>query len=256
MLISIDIILQDYIKMTCGGKMFRVSICEDDKYQMYINKLLINKWGEKNDITIIISEFFSAEEFIIKNESILTYDCIIIDVRLKVMNGIELARVIREKNKDISIIFVSGLEEYISCGYDFEAIHYLIKPINEEKFFLCLDKAWSRKSLYKEDKNIISVKRFGDIISLKFTDILYCESHQHYIEINTKDNKVTIKKKISDLEKELDENLFIRTHRSYIVNISYTKEIKKNSILLKNDIEIPVSKMKKNKVKELYFKYF
>ena len=110
--------------------------------------------------------------------------------------------------------------------------------------------------MYKEDKNIISVKRFGDIISLKFTDILYCESHQHYIEINTKDNKVTIKKKISDLEKELDENLFIRTHRSYIVNISYTKEIKKNSILLKNDIEIPVSKMKKNKVKELYFKYF
>ena len=89
---------------------------------------------------------------------------------------------------------------------------------------------------------------FGDIINLKLDDIVYCESYQHYIEINTKDSKVIVKKKISDLEKELDGNLFIRTHRSYIVNISYTKEIKKNSIILKNNIEIPISKMKKNKV--------
>lgn len=119
-----------------------------------------------------------------------------------------------------------------------------------------MDKAWKKKCSYKKEKDIITIKRFGDIINLKFDDIVYCESYQHYIEINTKDSKVIVKKKISDLEKELDGNLFIRTHRSYIVNISYTKEIKKNSIILKNNIEIPISKMKKNKVKEFYFKYF
>lgn len=242
--------------MIRGGKMYRIAICEDDKYQIDINKLLINKWREKKDVSVDISEFFSAEEFIIKNESTSSYDCIIIDVGLRSMDGIELARVIREENKDISIIFVSGLKEYISYGYDFDAIHYLLKPLNEEKFLECLDKAWNKKYSYKEEKKVITVKRYGDIIRLKFTDILYCESHKHYVEINTKDSKVTIKKKISDLEKELDKNLFIRTHKSYIVNISYTKEIKKNSIVLKNNIEIPVSKMKKNAVKDLYFKYF
>ncbi len=242
--------------MTCGGRMFRVAICEDDKYQVDINKLLINKWGEKRSIDVSIKEFYSAEEFIIKNESSLSYDCIIIDVGLKKINGIELARMIREENTDISIIFVSGLEKYISYGYDFDAIHYLIKPLNAEKFSNCLNKAWSRKSLYKEEKEIITVKKFGDIINLKYSEILYCESYQHYVEINTIRSKIRVKKKISDLEKELDEKLFIRTHRSYIANISYTKEIKKNSIVLKNGVEIPVSKMKKNQVKDLYFKYF
>lgn len=242
--------------MLYGGKMFKIAICEDDKYQIDINKLLINKWAEKKEISLSIRSFLSAEEFIIKNESIIEYDCIIIDVGLKKINGIELAKIIRENNKDVSIIFISGLEQYISYGYDFEAIHYLLKQVNEEKFLVCLDKAWKKKCLYKKEKDIITIKRFGDIINLKLDDIVYCESYQHYIEINTKDSKVIVKKKISDLEKELDGNLFIRTHRSYIVNISYTKEIKKNSIILKNNIEIPISKMKKNKVKEFYFKYF
>lgn len=236
--------------------MFKIAICEDDKYQIEINKLLLKSWGEKNEIQISIREFFSAEEFIIKNESALSYDCILIDVKLKKMDGIELAKEIRESNKEVSIIFISGFEQYICFGYDVDAIHYLIKPLNEEKFFECLDKAWSRKVVQKKESNIITVKRFGDIINLKVSDILYCESYQHYIEINTKDSKIIVKKKISDLENELDENLFIRTHKSYIVNISYTQEIKKNSILLKNNIEIPVSKMKKNKVKDLYYKYF
>lgn len=157
--------------------MFKVAICEDDKYQVDINKLLINKWGEKRNIDVSIKEFYSAEEFIIKNESTLSYDCIIIDVGLKKINGIELARIIREENKDISIIFVSGLEKYISYGYDFDAIHYLIKPLNEEKFSNCLNKALDRKSLYKEEKGIITIKKFGDIINLKYSEILYCESY-------------------------------------------------------------------------------
>lgn len=236
--------------------MFKIAICEDDKYQVDTNKFLINKWREKNDIPISINDFSSAEEFIIKNEIVLNYDCIIIDVRLKGMDGIELARIIRKNNSDTSIIFVSGLEEYISYGYDFEAIHYLIKPLNEEKFLSCLDKAWKKTCSYSEGKNTITIKKFGEIIKLKFTDILYCESHQHYIDINTKYGKVTVKKNMSDLERELDKNFFIRTHRSYIVNISYTKEIKKNIILLENNFEIPISKMKKNEVKDLYFKYF
>lgn len=236
--------------------MFRVAICEDDRYQIDINKILVKRWGEKNDVQISIREFLCAEEFIIKNESALSYDCILIDVKLKKMDGVELAKKIRACNKDVSIIFVSGFEQYICCGYDVDAIHYLLKPLNEEKFLSCLDKAWSRKSAHKKEKNSITIKRFGDIINLKVSDILYCESHQHYVEINTKDSKIIVKKKISDLENELDENLFIRTHKSYIVNISYTQEIKKNSILLKNNIEIPVSKMKKNKVKDLYYKYF
>ena len=79
--------------------MFKIAICEDDKYQIDINKLLINKWAEKKEISLSIRSFLSAEEFIIKNESIIEYDCIIIDVGLKKINGIELAKIIRENNK-------------------------------------------------------------------------------------------------------------------------------------------------------------
>ena len=104
--------------MLYGGKMFKIAICEDDKYQIDINKLLINKWAEKKEISLSIRAFLSAEEFIIKNESIIEYDCIIIDVGLKKINGIELAKIIRENNKDVSIIFISGLEQYISYGED------------------------------------------------------------------------------------------------------------------------------------------
>ena len=71
----------------------------------------------------------------------------------------------------------------------------------------------------------------------KINDIYYCEANERETIVFTKEDKYIVKSSITEFEKNLPSSKFFKTHRSYIVNISYTKEIKKNSIILKNNIE-------------------
>lgn len=233
--------------------MFKIAICEDKKVHLEINKFIIKKWSEKNNISVIIREYCSAEEFIFKELDNLDLDCVLLDIEMKNINGIELATKIRQKDKSIGLVFITGIDEFMSVGYDLDAIHYLIKPIKQEKLFECLDKVWQKIKFEKSNSNNFIVKRPGQITKVKMTDIMYFESYQHYVDVHTTQEVYTIKKNLYELEDELDKNKFIRCHKSYIVNVFYINEIKNNNLILDNEEIVPVSKKRKEAVKELYF---
>ncbi|MGL5353113.1 MAG: LytR/AlgR family response regulator transcription factor, partial [Clostridium sp.] len=112
--------------------MYNIAICEDEKLQA--NKLIdmLNKY-EKNENTKFNIDYFESGELLI-SEGYEKYHIILMDVQMNELSGIETAKLIRETNKNVKIIFITSMEKYWAEGYKVSAYRYLLKPIIEELF--------------------------------------------------------------------------------------------------------------------------
>lgn len=230
-----------------------VAICEDNKVEAELLEKYVKNWAVKNNTSVRTEVFYSGEAFEFSWSMDKKYDVLLLDIEMKKLNGVELAKRIRLEDELINIIFVTAIPDYIGEGYNVSAINYLIKPISEEKLFECLDKAVKRVS--KESKAVL-IDVDGETIRLKQEDIFYIEAFSHTVEINTEKEKYVTRKNISAIEKELDENAFVRCHRSYIVGLKHVKRIGKNEIELDDGRMIPVSRRQYANVNMAFIRYY
>lgn len=123
----------------------KIGIIEDEVVHMQILNRYIKNWGVERKENIQIKEYDSAESFLFAWEDEKDFDILFIDIQMKKMDGIKMAKRIRESDNNIALVFTTGVAEYISEGYEVEALHYLIKPIREEKVVQCLERAIKKK---------------------------------------------------------------------------------------------------------------
>ena len=156
-------------------------------------------------------------------------------IEMGAMDGVTMARKLRQDNQTVQIIFITGYADYISDGYEVDALHYLMKPIQEEKFFTVLDRAVTK--LIKNEKflNIISQ---GEMIRLPICQINYAEVNSNYITIHSQQT-ITLKMTLSELEKKLDSHFF-RAGRSALVNLKKISRVTKKEIYLQDGSIIPL----------------
>ena len=230
-----------------------IAIIDDEKVQLELLEKYVRNWASEKNIRVITEAFYSAESFDFSWSMDKKYNILLLDIQMSGQNGIELAKKIRKEDNMANIIFITAIPDYIGEGYEVEAINYLIKPIKEEKLYECLDRALQR--IPKEEKTIL-IDVDGEIRRIIQHDILYVEAFSHSIDISTVDGKYTTRKNISAIEKELDENIFIRCHRSYIVGLRYIKRIGKNQLELDNGDLIPVSRRQYSQTNRAFIKYF
>lgn len=231
-----------------------IAVCED---QIAQTNLLINQikdWTKANGINISIDNFETAESFLFQWSDYNKYDIIFLDIKLNKMSGIELSNIIREKNKNVDIVFVTGFFKYALHGYKVGALQYLMKPINKEDLYFCLDKTLERIN-NNDKKTILIIETAKKTIKLGYDEIYYCIMFSPYIDIHTSSEKLTLRKKISDMEEILPSKYFVRCHRSYIVNVKHIKSITKNDVLLENGNIIPISRGKYKEINNAFIDY-
>ncbi|WMM24664.1 LytTR family DNA-binding domain-containing protein [Tissierella sp. MB52-C2] len=235
------------------SEIINIAICDDEKIQVKLLETYVINWADKNNLRINIECFYSGESFEFSWSMDKKYNILLLDIEMAGINGVDLAKKIRQEDNLLNIIFITAIPDYIGEGYEVDAINYLIKPIVETKLYECLDKA--KKKIYIEEK-IILVDVEGETIRIKEKDIIYIEAFSHSIDIYTIDKKYTTRKNIGVIEKELDEKLFIRCHRSYIVGLMHINRIGKTDIKLDNKDTIPVSRRLYSKVNMEFIRYF
>lgn len=191
------------------------------------------------DIVAEIRTFTSAEAFLFEYEEDKAYDILLLDVEMKNINGIELAKRIRKDNNRAEIIFITSHFEFVGEGYEVDALHYLIKPISAEKLTQVLTKAAEKISV-EPPSVVISCE--GETVKLYEADIRYVESFLHYIVIHTKDKEYKIKENISVFENRVSDD-FYRVHRSYLVSLKHITRISRTSVNIGNT-ELPLSRGK------------
>ncbi len=219
---------------------YRIAICDDDEAQLKILHSQISNWSSLSGHPCEVHCFSSAEAFLFAYEEDSTYDILLLDIEMDGLSGISLARRLRGESHRAEIIFITSHFEFISEGYEVDALHYLTKPVPETKLTAVLDKAAARLAL---EPPFVVITCEGETVKLYETDILYVESFLHYIAIHTKEKEYKIKENISSFEKRLSEDFF-RIHRSYLVSLKYVTRISRSLVTLEGNLELPLARGK------------
>lgn len=231
--------------------MYRFAICDDNEADLALVHSLVEEWALATGNGADIEDYSSAEHFLFAYEEKRDVDVLLLDIEMEGMSGMELARKIRQKDRQIQLIFITGYMEYFSDGYDVEALHYLLKPVNREKFMQVMERAKQRLKTREKMLNLILP---SEIVRIPLYEIRYLEVQRNYVTIHAKEN-YSVKRTLNDLEKELDESFF-RTGRSFIVNLRYIKKVTRLCVILKDGTEIPLSRGQYDTVNQAIIRYF
>lgn len=210
--------------------------------------------GEVSNIEIKakFSTAIKALDFIKENQ----VDLVFLDIEMPLMNGLEFAMQIPEKTL---IVFTTAYPQYALKSYEFDAIDYLLKPIDSNR----LDKAVKKATLYiellSEQKNTIE-SNTPDFLFIKadrryhkiyFKDIWFVEGLKDYVIIHTQNQKLITAMNLKSIHQKLPETYFQRVSKSYVINLEYIDSFTNHTLYIK-DAEIPLGDVYK---KDFFDKY-
>ena len=233
--------------------MIEIAICDDDKFTVDYIVNTLTHISKKNNLYINIHTFTSGMEFISNYNPSKSYDIIFLDILLDSLNGIDIAKHIRENNDITKIIFISSSSEYILDGYDVEASNYLIKPLDYEKLNKVFIKAI--KSLYNTNSKLLKINQGSKTITLPLSKVLYFEVYNRKVIAILDNSTIEFYSRLSDIEVLISNYNFVRCHRSYLVNVCKISQLSSSEITLNNFTKIPIGKKYINNVENAFFKF-
>lgn len=201
-------------------------IIDDDKLSCKIIGDFVRKSAS---LTLIgsYSDSIEARNILTKRHDI---DLIFLDIEMPEMDGFEF---IGSLDNPPNIIVISSGENYAAKAFDFNVVDYLVKPVTYARFCKAIDKTmryYSRKEISSTGDKEIFIKKGSTLVKLKLNDIIFIEALENYVTLTTIDDKYTIHFTMKAIEEYLPPDIFIRVHRSYIINKSNIQSIKENSL--------------------------
>lgn len=167
-------------------------------------------------------------------------DLIFLDIEMPEMTGLELLSSLT--NDPPKIIIVSAYEQYALKGYEFNVVDYLLKPVSFDRFLKSVNRVHSLlQTEQKVGRDYIFVKSDKQLKKILFNDILFIESMENYVVIQTVSYKEVVYATLKQLYEALPHDIFKQIHRSYIVNIDQVNGIDGNQLSV-NSYKIPVAK--------------
>ena len=196
-----------------------------------------------------------AYEALLKHE----IDILFLDIQMPVITGVEFLQSLQ--NPPL-VIFTTAFSEYALKGFELNVVDYLLKPISFNRFFQAIEKANKQFAAKEEHQNTPTkempyffVKQDGKLLKIIFANILYIKAEQEYSFIFTKNEKLLVSMHLKLLEGILPENIFTRTHRSYIIPHEMITSIYGNTVQIGNDIQLPIGNTyKENLLQKLKIK--
>ena len=200
---------------------------------------------------VVLKEFSNAIDAV-KYFNLNEIDLIFLDIHMPVFTGFDFLQTISNPPK---IIVTTSDKNFAIDAFEYDCIvDYLVKPLYEERFLKAISKAKNavdHSSSISEDAstndNHLYVNIDRRLIKIDITSIYLVEANGDYINIKTEEKNYTVHSTLKKIEDKLPDNLFLKVHRSYIINIKKIIDIEDNSVLIKKEV-IPVSRSKRSEL--------
>lgn len=230
-----------------------IAIVDDEKIMREQIRNLIEKQKAGAYQDVCTPDVYETGEQLLAAQK--NYDIVFLDIQMEGMNGIEIARMLRKRNEETILIFVTGIKEYVFEAFDVAAFHYLLKPIEEGKFAEVFERAVTDADKSKKrGQEQLFIKTRNRNITLLRGDILYVENRGRKVEVHTAMEVIEAYAVMSKLEEQLGSN-FYRCHRGYLVNMAYIAEYNSDSIRLSNGEIIYLAKERYPEFVKVYMRY-
>lgn len=211
----------------------KIAICDDEK--IFLNKLYEYLWQEQDctvecftDPAILLRQYEEGERF----------DVIFLDIKMKRLNGISLARRIRSFDTHVIIVFLTAYLEYAPAGYKVSAFRYLLKPISSKDITLVMKDI--RRELKYSHKLMLKTPQCEMVLHSE--DIVYLKADDKEITLYYSNDSLELHKSLNEFAALLPSELFFRIHRKYIVNLGHVREFDEKQLTLDCGITLPISR--------------
>lgn len=212
-------------------------IVDDDDLQ----RKLLHKLCDNSGLFTKIIELESALE-LIKFLQDDQADVILLDIHMPNFSGIDFIKSIKERP---NVIFITGDKDFALEAFEYDAIDYLVKPVEFPRFLKAVTKAKERiqqeNSIAETEKDYIFIKVDSRLIKLNHDDILYIEAKGDYVSFVTESRNYIVHSTLKKMLSELPSHLFQQSHRSYIVNMTKIKDIQDSTMVI-HDFVVPIGR--------------
>lgn len=234
------------------GDNMKILICDDNLNIVKEVKGLLDEYALNKNPSLDISTFDNGQAVLESNEK---FNIAILDVEMPGCNGIELGKTLREKNRHIVLMYITSHKKYLDEALNLNAARFFEKPIDAKRFYDGLDNAIKRidnttiKFFLKEDNASVRINA-GYIIYVEIEPIGHRKT-----KVVTEERTYISANKIAFWEDHLISSLFVKTHKSYIINMEYITKYENNTVQLNNRYNIPISRNYQSAVHKAFIRY-
>ncbi|MBO5037821.1 MAG: response regulator transcription factor [Clostridia bacterium] len=227
----------------------RIAICDDKAEE----RALIVKMTKKifDDEKNTVAEFDNGTD-LINDHNLERFNIILLDVDMPERTGIEVGKYLRANDANTILIFITSFPQYAIEAYDCDAFHYLLKPINSEKFEQVLQKA-VQKITIMTSKVVLNSQR--GVCVIQVNDIYYIDSLRHNLTYHTTDGDFIVRDSLSNALGQLSAHGFCQTHQGNIVNLGKIQKISQGEAVLSNGTKVPISVRKQKEVEQTFINF-
>jgi len=231
----------------------KVAICDDDSRDLLQIASLLESYRRDRKAELSYVSFQNTIELLSSMDN-RDYDLLLLDMLMPGINGMQVAREIRERNSQIQMVFLTSSPEYAVESFSVRAYHYLLKPPSEEKLFPILDRLMDD---LRKPEDALHIKTQSSVFSLPYGKIEYIEvsAKKLYFYLTDGDTR-KVTGKLADFEHALlKKSSFIKVHRSYIVNLQWVQELRQGELVTVSGRRVPVSRAAYPQVRTAYMQF-
>lgn len=231
-------------------------ICDDNAENLKeLEKMFLRYSSKYRNLSFDLEKYSDAALLLHKIRHEKPADIYILDIIMSRISGIDLGREIRKRSRESMIIYITISDDFALEAYDVLAIRYLLKPVDETRFFEAMDYAISHIQGKKE--SVFPVKTKNGLESVPYGEIEYIENSSRRLEIHLTDGSritsIYIRRSFEEEIKELlrDDN-FLCVHKSFLINLNYVRKLNQRNVIMTSGAGIPVSRKNSFQVKKDY----
>lgn len=234
--------------------MFRIAICDDEQVICSQIENFIVKYAAESNEKIDTQVFYSGEELIKFLEMGQDFDLIFLDIELKLINGVEVGRKIREEmdNQIVQIVYVSGKDNYYKDLFDVRPMHFLHKPVDAVEI---INDVRLAMRLTEKLGGVFIYKRGHEVFRKPVKNILYFESSNREVKMVTSEGEEIFYGKLAEVYDQVAKYHFMFIHKSYIVNYFYITKFRYEEVTMSNMEVLPISQARRKATRELQVKF-
>lgn len=207
--------------------MIVVAVVEDNEADGALLVSYLKRYSEE----IEVEWFHSAVDFL--TNYVPRFDIVFMDIDMPYLDGMSAAHKLRETDERICLVFVTSLAKFAVMGYEVAAFDFIVKPIGYANFSLKMQRLLRHLSAHTERE--ILVRTEGNLVRLSVTDILYVEIMGHKIVYHMRGKEYVSYGTLKSVEELLDDPLFVRCNKCYLVNLRFVNAIQDNCAIVGED---------------------
>lgn len=237
--------------------MYFIGLCDDDERELDIIEDFLTAYLESKEMDEYgIDRFQSAEELLERiSEKKYNPDLLLLDIFMSGKTGVEAAEELRRQQCSAFIVFLTTSKEYALEAYGVDALQYLVKPLDRERFFHAMEMVFQQ--MKKAEEQIVMKVAGGGIRQMKPDEIICCESQKNYQMLYLETEECRVRMTAKELWEMLEHfTQFRRCGRSYILNLNHVISVEKEEILMDNECRIFIPRNVSAEFKKVYFSYF